>query len=290
MGLDGTLTRSTEQELSPGEQGFDYDTLDSETRIVVQQRTSEIKILMRRTAQDIIDIGQKLISVKEQLEHGQFRNWLKAEFDWSVRTAARFMQVATRFKCANLAHLNIAASALYLLAEPSTPDEAQEEVLELTKQGENITHAKAKDIVNKHKEAVMLMASKPDIVTIPAEAMGWEASPAAIQLPVAKTVKTQSAAVVKPSENKLPGKITETPAHLQMSNRSHDMAPDADSGDYSLKDQSEIDIQSLSLIGSLIYLTDQGQQESKLLGQISEIKEVTATDVVIRITLQPLTD
>ncbi|BDA72447.1 hypothetical protein CAL7716_066130 [Calothrix sp. PCC 7716] len=62
-----------------------------------------------------INIGQKLSEVKEQLGqvgHRNFRTWLKAEFDWSVRISARFMQVATQFKCANLAHLNITVSDL----------------------------------------------------------------------------------------------------------------------------------------------------------------------------------
>jgi predicted nucleic acid-binding protein len=36
------------------------------------------------------------------------------------------MQVATQFKSAKLADLDIAASALYLLAELSTPDGAKE--------------------------------------------------------------------------------------------------------------------------------------------------------------------
>jgi hypothetical protein len=38
---------------------FDYAVLDPETRIVVQQRTEEIRALVRRSAQDIIDIGNK---------------------------------------------------------------------------------------------------------------------------------------------------------------------------------------------------------------------------------------
>lgn len=80
------LSQQTEKISTPESQGFDYATLNAETRLVVQQQTSEIRTLMRRTAQDIINIGQKLIEVKEQLGHGQFRNWLKAEFNWSVRT------------------------------------------------------------------------------------------------------------------------------------------------------------------------------------------------------------
>lgn len=109
---------STQQPLTPDEQNFNYEILDIETRIIVQQRTSEIKTLMHRTAQDTIDIGQKLIEVKERLGHGSFINWLKSEFTWSVSTATRFMQVSEQFKFVNLVNLHIAASALYLLAAP----------------------------------------------------------------------------------------------------------------------------------------------------------------------------
>lgn len=67
--------------------------LDSETRVVVQQRTSEIKILVKLNAQDILDIGQKLIVVKDKLGHGAFQSWLIAEFDWGLTTCWKFMRV-----------------------------------------------------------------------------------------------------------------------------------------------------------------------------------------------------
>lgn len=43
---------------------FDYGDLDPDIRIEVQQRTGEIKSLMKRAAQDIIDIGVKLTEAK----------------------------------------------------------------------------------------------------------------------------------------------------------------------------------------------------------------------------------
>ena len=49
-----------------------YAGLDIETRIVVQQRTGEIRTLMQRTTQDLIEIGQKLVEVKARLGHGLF--------------------------------------------------------------------------------------------------------------------------------------------------------------------------------------------------------------------------
>jgi len=129
---------------------FDYSTLSSESRIVVMQKTSEIKTLMRRAAQDIIDIGTKLIEVKDQLGHGNFGNWLNAEFGWSHDTAGRYMNVSRAF--IQIPHgAEFQAKALYLLSAPSTPDEAREEALEIAKSGEPITYATAKAIVAQHK-------------------------------------------------------------------------------------------------------------------------------------------
>jgi hypothetical protein len=133
---------------------FDYKDLDAETRIVVQQHTSEIKSLMRSTIEGVIAIGHKLTNVKAHLGHGNFRTWLELEFDWSVKTATRFMQVSKNFKSDNLTHLNIAVSALYLLASPSISEDVRKEVLQRAKQGENITYSKAKAIVAEHKKAV----------------------------------------------------------------------------------------------------------------------------------------
>lgn len=126
---------------------FDYEALDAETRIVVQQKTGEIKTLMRRAAQDILDIGVKLIEVKTKLEHGGFGKWLDAEFNWDVRQAQRMMSVANAFKNDNLSDLKFGPSALYLLSAPSTPEEARAEAIARAEAGEVVTHAVAKAIV-----------------------------------------------------------------------------------------------------------------------------------------------
>ncbi|GAB1542627.1 hypothetical protein NUACC21_53010 [Scytonema sp. NUACC21] len=131
---------------------FEYGILETETQVVVQQCTNEIKTLMRRNSQDIIAIGQKLIEVKQHLGHGNFRNWLKFEFSWSVSAATKFMQVAEQFKCVNFTYLKIAASTLYLIAAPSTPKEARAEVLKRASDGENISYAKAKAILSQYKK------------------------------------------------------------------------------------------------------------------------------------------
>lgn len=156
---------------------FNYDSLDSEQRIVVQQRTGEIKERLRRSAQDIWEIGQKLADVRSRLKHGQFDVWLKAEFGWSRRTAYNFINVFEAFgERANLAQISIATSALYLLAAPSTPQEMREEVLQRAKEGEAITHKELRQVLKEEKspspatveklEPPKPFAPKPEIITI----------------------------------------------------------------------------------------------------------------------------
>lgn len=131
---------------------FNYEILDLNTQIRIKQKTSEIKVLIRQTAKNIVEVGQKLSEVKQQLKHGEFRNWLKTEFNLSISSATKFMQVSEKFKSVNFTHFNFSASALYALAAPSTPDSAREYALRLASKGENITYSKARQIVDQHKK------------------------------------------------------------------------------------------------------------------------------------------
>lgn len=134
-------------------QDFDYSTLDATISQFVQQQTGEIRALMKRTAQDIIEVGQKLIAVKKKLGHGRFGDWLQAEFQWSVSAATRFMQVSEQFQFVNLANLDLAPSALYELAAPATPEAARNEAIARAKTGEAITYKAAKTIKQKYAPA-----------------------------------------------------------------------------------------------------------------------------------------
>ena len=143
---------------------FDYNALDTETRVIVQQKAVEIRDRMRSAAQAVIEIGERLIDVKERLGHGKFGQWLDAEFQWSADTARNYMNVAER--CGQNPKISeFAPSALYLLAAPSTPEDARTEAINLAEQGQKITHAVAKQIVTTHKEQA---APKPKPAAAPA--------------------------------------------------------------------------------------------------------------------------
>jgi hypothetical protein len=112
-------------------EGFNYEALPTETREFVIQKTDETHGLLKRTAENIIKVGQNLIAVKEKIGHGNFLPWLKAEFDMSDQSARNFIHVAEKFgnndKFKTV--LNLSPKILYELAAPSTKDEIVNGVL-----------------------------------------------------------------------------------------------------------------------------------------------------------------
>ena len=166
-------------------EGFDYGALVVEQRIVVQQRAGEIRERLRRTAQDIWEVGQKLSDVRSRLKHGQFEAWLNVEFGWSRRTAYNFINVYEAFpERANFTQVDIAASALYLLAAPSTPQTIRNEFMQRACKGEKVTHSGLRKVLQAAKqssppteiapETPEAVSTRPDIIAfIPkAEANG----------------------------------------------------------------------------------------------------------------------
>ncbi|WP_236600499.1 DUF3102 domain-containing protein [Ktedonobacter sp. SOSP1-85] len=76
---------------------FDYTVLDEETRHFVYQKTVETQGYLKRTAEDVIQIGRNLHAVKERLPHGQFMTWVKGELGLTRQSCQNFMRVAERF-------------------------------------------------------------------------------------------------------------------------------------------------------------------------------------------------
>lgn len=146
-------------------QGFSYASLDIETRVIVQQRTTEIHESLEGIKRNFLSIGRKLIEVKARLNHGEFGEWLNMEFKWSHDTAGNLMNAA------RLAEQNpkfsefapqFAPSAFYLLAKPSTPTDIREGALGLAAEGQTITHGEIKAAIQAHKVTSSPVAPMPD--------------------------------------------------------------------------------------------------------------------------------
>ncbi len=94
----------------------------------IHQITTEIVLLKQQTAQNIIEIGKRLIQAKEVLPHGEWGKWLKERVEFTERTAQRFMRVAIEVsKTTSLSDLPI--SKVYVLLD--LPPEEREEFISL---------------------------------------------------------------------------------------------------------------------------------------------------------------
>lgn len=117
----------------------------------VTAATERIKLRLRRTAEDIIAIGQDLILIKQSLPHGEFLPWIEREFEMSQPSAKRFMSVASRFTGKSLTMSDLKPTVLYELAAPSTPPEVVEQITEKASQGESVSVAEVKALKDQLK-------------------------------------------------------------------------------------------------------------------------------------------
>ena len=58
--------------------------------------TGELRLLLRRTTEDIFEVGKRLLWVEHQLGYGNFEKWLEEKFATTPRTAYRYMAVARK--------------------------------------------------------------------------------------------------------------------------------------------------------------------------------------------------
>ncbi len=95
----------------------------------IDQITLEINFYKAQTAQNIIEIGKRLIEAKQQLQHGEWLPWLRNKIEFSVNSADNFMKIARQYSnsqpVGNLTYTK-------LLALLQVPDAEREEFLQET--------------------------------------------------------------------------------------------------------------------------------------------------------------
>jgi hypothetical protein len=126
------------------------------------ERAERIRTLGKRVISDVIEIGRLLIECRERLkEENRWRAWLEEELGWSHQTAGRFIQLhELSLRRSNLDHLELPISGLYLLAAPSTPEAAREEIITRAESGERLKHAEVQSIIATHSPAAVPRAAK----------------------------------------------------------------------------------------------------------------------------------
>jgi hypothetical protein len=145
----------------------------------LDQEADAIRALGSTLVRNILDIGKRLNKVRDALNHGEWQGWLEREFQWSDRTARRYMLAAATFadtpaKSDTVSVFDrIEVSALHRLAKPSTPEAARRIAVERAQLGERITAAKATEIVKN------TTVTKPVKVKVTGEPFSWTRDPPA---------------------------------------------------------------------------------------------------------------
>ena len=128
--------------------------LDESVKYDLQAATNSIRFRMKRTVEDILEIGKQLCAVREMLPQDQlFGQWREAEFngELTVRMASTFMQVHQRFSSRSEIISGLGLTVVYALAAPSTPDEVVGETLARAAAGEKVTVADVKEQIAQAK-------------------------------------------------------------------------------------------------------------------------------------------
>lgn len=134
---------------------FDYSVVDKDTKSELIYYAAQILKARDAIGKSTIEMGGHLAAAQERLaDHsgGTFTRWVETECAFSERTAYNLINAYRVFgSFANFAKLE--DSAMYALASNGTPEKARREAMKLADKGVAVTHAKAREIIAKHKES-----------------------------------------------------------------------------------------------------------------------------------------
>jgi hypothetical protein len=122
------------------------------------ERAERIRVLYKRAFADVIEIGKILTECKARCGHGNWLPWLKREFGWSSDKAEDYIAIAAQWPNSDDCP-NLPMYSLRLLAAPSTPESAREEVITRAESGERLKHAEVAAIIAEHGEQQILAAA-----------------------------------------------------------------------------------------------------------------------------------
>jgi hypothetical protein len=133
-------------------QRFNYSALPTDVADTARAVADRIKGRHKRQMEAIIETGRDLLAMKELLEHGQFQEWLHAEFAWTDRTARNYMQVVEQFADKTEIISDLPPTEVYRLASPSTPSSVRDTVVSRLEAGERIEPVEVRELVRAAKE------------------------------------------------------------------------------------------------------------------------------------------
>jgi hypothetical protein len=124
--------------MSSAKVSFNYQALEAGARETARENATQIRQTLERTAAGIVDVGKRLLRVREALSPEQYKAWLFSEFQWNLQCATTYETIATKFgdlACIERFH----PSALYALARSNIDPRVVKEAIKRAERGDQIT-------------------------------------------------------------------------------------------------------------------------------------------------------
>jgi hypothetical protein len=128
------------------------DALTPADEAALAEDTAAIQRSYNNIRAEAVVVGERLAKWNETLSRGKWLCWVETELPFSAQTARNLIHLAALAKTKPVLDLPIDLSGLYVLAAPSTPEAAVDEVIGTAKTGK-VTKKAVKDVVTKHKTA-----------------------------------------------------------------------------------------------------------------------------------------
>ncbi|MBX3448199.1 MAG: DUF3102 domain-containing protein [Planctomycetaceae bacterium] len=123
---------------------FQYDVIaDKALRKRAELGAKEIKALIQRTGEAVIEIGRRLTEIRESMPAPVFRAWYEVEFCWNQPTVSNYMQAARVFGDLDCLE-RFQPSAIVALARKNVPQKVIDEAVGLARGGETVTLSRVK--------------------------------------------------------------------------------------------------------------------------------------------------
>lgn len=123
---------------------FQYDGIkDTALRSKAKASAKEIKLLIRRTGEAVVEIGRRLTEVRASMSAAMFRVWTEVEFCWNQPTVSNYMQAARVFGELDCLE-QFQPSAIVALARKNVPQKVIDEAVGLARGGETLTLSRVK--------------------------------------------------------------------------------------------------------------------------------------------------
>lgn len=131
--------------------------------VALPQLELEIKFYLGQTAQNIIEVGKRLIQAKSLVNHGHWQNWLEKNFQLSQASATRFMNCAERF--GNLTTLQgLKSSQMIALLSLPSAEETEKFIAEKAAEGKAVAEMTIKELREEIAEHKKKIAAKDETI------------------------------------------------------------------------------------------------------------------------------